>query len=115
MTSPSPGQNPTLITSCEYASLVMESASGRTGARRPEKRVGAYKYLPEAMRVFRIIRLVALIQRETHRPRNFHRHGPDFDVDAERFQCAHKFSIKFGDRTRLQAKRANLAATRRNF
>jgi len=39
--SPPPGQNPALITSCEYASRVMESAPARSGARLPEKRLTA--------------------------------------------------------------------------
>ncbi len=42
-----PGQNPWLMTSCEYASRVIGSAPGRGGARRPEKRVTARSKLPQ--------------------------------------------------------------------
>src|ERR1700675_882192 len=45
--SPPPGQKPALITSCEYASRVIESAPSRGGARRPEKRVTARSKLPQ--------------------------------------------------------------------
>src|SRR6202007_641410 len=38
---PFPGQKPALITSCEYASRITASSSGRSGARRPENRVTA--------------------------------------------------------------------------
>src|SRR5437764_10554500 len=42
-----PGQNPTLLTSCEYASWVILSAPGRPGALRPENRVTAKSKLPQ--------------------------------------------------------------------
>src|SRR5581483_9010524 len=44
---PLPGQKPTLLTSCEYASFVMGSAPGRSGARRPENLVTAKSKLPQ--------------------------------------------------------------------
>ena len=47
VTGPLPGQNPWLITSCEYDSRVTASAPGRSGARRPEKRVTARSKLPQ--------------------------------------------------------------------
>src|SRR5258708_3645805 len=47
MTSPSPGQKPTLVTSWEEASFVVASAFWRTGARRPEKRETARSKLPQ--------------------------------------------------------------------
>src|SRR5438094_2696248 len=45
--SPPPGQKPTLLTSWEYDSRVTGSAPGRSGARRPEKRVTARSKLPQ--------------------------------------------------------------------
>src|SRR5580698_8905452 len=69
------------------------------------------QYLPEALRMFRIVRGMLGVAGKTHRVRHLNRHSPDFHLNTDRSQRRHELRIEIRDRLRLQRQSLRHAPT----
>src|SRR5580700_1793432 len=76
--------------------------ANESGPEFPEDVVTQNQDLPEAVRIFGIVRSMLRVAGKANRVWHLAWHGPDFHLYAERPQGRHELRIKIGDRFRLQ-------------